>query len=133
MPIVTGQMFDEQMAYWYTPTKHQRFGSKIEGTDDWAMPGFQEVLRLYEIGQFWDVSDKSFPWFYVSEGQTFDIMYEWYNYWNADGDRGIYTLSFDKRNIRNSNHLNVLTGRRILGYCEDKVHLYRRGVIYSNT
>jgi len=96
MPIVTGQMFDEQMAYWYTPTKHQRFGAKIEGTDDWVMPGFQEVLRLYEIGQFWDVSDKSFPWFYVSEGQTFDIMYEWYNYWNADvnGDKTKFDTDF---------------------------------------
>ncbi|MCK7489283.1 MAG: hypothetical protein MZU79_02805 [Anaerotruncus sp.] len=68
MPVVTGEMFADQMAYWYTPTKHQRFNQKIDG--EWRMPGFQEVLRIYEAGAFWDVSDKSFPWYYTFEGTS---------------------------------------------------------------
>lgn len=87
MPIVTGDMFDDQMEYWYTPVKHQRFGAK-NIDDEYLMPGFQEVLRLYRIGQFWDVSDKSFPWFYSFEGTSRDIMYEWGNYWNPDVNGG---------------------------------------------
>jgi len=87
VPIVTGVMFDAQMEYWYTPDKHQRFGAK-NLDEEWLMPGFQEVLRLYEIGQFWDVSDKSFPWFYTYEGTSRDIMYEWYNYWNPEVNGG---------------------------------------------
>jgi hypothetical protein len=82
MPVVTGPMFEDQMAYWYTPSKHQRFNQKIDG--DWLMPGFQEVLRIYEEGAFWDVSDKSFPWYYTFEGTRNLINYEWSNYWNVD-------------------------------------------------
>lgn len=82
MPVVTGQMFEDQMEYWYTPTKHQRFNQKIDG--EWLMPGFQEVLRIYEEGAFWDVSDKAFPWYYTFEGTRNLINYEWSNYWNPD-------------------------------------------------
>lgn len=87
LPIVTGDMFDAQMAYWYTPTKHQRFGA----TDDdgnYVMPGFQEVLRIYLDGQFWDVSDKAFPWSYSFEGTSRNILFEWFNYWNPEVNGG---------------------------------------------
>ncbi len=87
MPVVQGEMFEAQMAHWYTPDKHQRFGALNED-DEPMMPGFQEVLRLYEEGQFWDVSDKAFPWFYSFEGARMDILYEWQNYWNPEVNGG---------------------------------------------
>ena len=87
MPIVSGVMFEAQMEHWYTPTKHQRFG-EMNDDGEYLMPGFQEVLRLYEEGQFWDVSDKAFPWYYSLEGERRDIMYEWQNYWNSDVNGG---------------------------------------------
>ncbi len=87
MPVVTGDMFADQMAYWYTPQKHIRFGA-VNGDGDYLMPGFQEVLRLYESGQFWDVSDKAFPWTYSYEGSSQAILYEWNNYWNPELNGG---------------------------------------------
>ena len=87
MPIVQGPMFDAQMEHWYTPTKHQRFGA-VNEDNEYLMPGFQEVLRIYQEGQFWDVSDKAFPWYYSAEGTRQDIQYEWQNYWNAEINGG---------------------------------------------
>jgi hypothetical protein len=82
-PVTTGDMFDEQMDVWYTPLKHQRFA------DASLMPGFHEVLRIYESGQFWDVSDKSFPYFHNVEGTRRENMYEWKNYWNPEINGGV--------------------------------------------
>lgn len=149
IPVVQGQMFEDQMAYWYTPTKHQRFGASLAtwtdvsyagdfytftvklshsgevlqkmtpdntfptlpsgqeivlgitnyddlvalfGDDDvdvmQMMPGFQEVLRLFEAEQFWDVSDKAFPWYYTAEGTRMNITSEWGNFWNVEVNGG---------------------------------------------
>lgn len=95
MPVVTGQMFQDQMDYWYTPQKHIRFGA-VDEDDEYLMPGFQYILELYEAGQFWDVSDKAFPWTYSFEGTSQTILYEWYNYWNADvnGGKAKYDTDF---------------------------------------
>ncbi len=95
LPVVTGDMFLDQMEYWYTPAKHQRFGEMNED-EEYLMPGFQEVLRLYEVGQFWDVSDKAFPWTYSFEGTSQTILYEWQNYWNPDvnGGKSKYDTDF---------------------------------------
>ncbi|MDD3124168.1 MAG: hypothetical protein PHC62_11780 [Candidatus Izemoplasmatales bacterium] len=87
LPIVTGQMFLDQMEYWYTPNKHQRFGA-VNDDGDYVMPGFQEILRLYELGQFWDISDKAFPWTYSYEGTSSTILNEWQNYYNPDVNGG---------------------------------------------
>jgi hypothetical protein len=87
MPIVSGEMFEAQMAHWYTPTKHQRFNQKNDD-GEYIMPGFKEVLRIYEAGLFWDVSDKAFPWYYSFEGSRQDILVEWQNYWNPDYNGG---------------------------------------------
>jgi hypothetical protein len=78
LPLVTGPEFDNQMEIWYTLPTHQRFG------DADKMPGFQKVLELWEAGQFWDVSDKSYPWTYDFEGAARNITYEWDNSWNID-------------------------------------------------
>jgi hypothetical protein len=87
-PVVTGEMFDVQMAYWYAPAKHQRFNA-VNGDGDYVMPGFQEVVRLYLEGQFWDVSDKSFPWQYSSGGTTNYIINEWIYYYDSTINGGV--------------------------------------------
>jgi ABC-type glycerol-3-phosphate transport system substrate-binding protein len=76
LPLVTGDAFDEQMEVWYTPAIHQRFA------DETKMPGWQEVLRIWEAGQVWDVSDKAYPWNYDDEGTVRPILYEWQNIYN---------------------------------------------------
>jgi hypothetical protein len=82
-PVTTGDIFTEQMQLWYTPAKHQRF------SDASLMPGFHEVLRIYEAGQFWDVSDKAYPYFYNVDGTRRVNLYEWDNYWNAEVNGGV--------------------------------------------
>lgn len=77
-PLVTGDAFDEQMAIWYTAPIHQRFA------DADLMPGFHEVLALWEAGQFWDVSDKAYPWFHDFEGARRANLYEFENMWNPE-------------------------------------------------
>jgi hypothetical protein len=81
-PVTSGDLFDEQMQVWYTPLKHQRF------SDPSVMPGFHEVIRIYEAGQFWDVSDKSYPYFHNVEGSRRENLYEWKNYWNPEVTNG---------------------------------------------
>lgn len=80
-PVTTGDLFDEQMQIWYTPEKHQRFADKD------LMPGFQEVLRIYKEGQFWDVSDKAFPYWHTVEGTVRANMHNW-RYYYAPNDNG---------------------------------------------
>lgn len=87
-PAVTGEMFDYQMTYWYLPAKHQRFNAK-NNDGEFLMPGFQEVVRIYNAGQHWEVSDKSFPWQYSSGGSTYYILNEWINYYNPDVNGGV--------------------------------------------
>jgi hypothetical protein len=82
-PVTTGDLFDEQMEIWYTPLKHNRF------KDQSLMPGFHKVLEIYEQGQFWDVSDKSFPYFYSEAGTRRENLYEWKNYWNEEVNGGV--------------------------------------------
>ncbi|RJX26621.1 MAG: hypothetical protein C4537_01870 [Acholeplasma sp.] len=75
-PLVTGEAFDEQMEIWYSTPIHARF------SDPAVMPGFHEILRLWEEGQIWDVSDKAYPWTYDDNGTVRPILNEWQNIWN---------------------------------------------------
>jgi len=75
-PLVTGPEFIRQMDIWYTPEIHQRY------KDENKMPGFHYVLELWEKGQFWDISEKCYPWYYDFEGSRRIITYEWENAWN---------------------------------------------------
>ncbi len=75
-PLVTGDAFDEQMDIWYSTPIHARF------EDPAVMPGFHEILRLWEEGQIWDVSDKAYPWTYDDNGTVRPILNEWQNIWN---------------------------------------------------
>lgn len=78
-PLVTGPEFDKQMAIWYSVDIHQRFADKDK------MPGFQEVVRLFEAGEVWDVSDKAYPYRFTNDsGERQPCMYEWLNFNNAD-------------------------------------------------
>ncbi len=75
-PLVTGDAFDEQMDIWYSTPIHARF------EDPAVMPGFHEILRLWEAGEIWDVSDKAYPWTYDDNGTVRPILNEWQNIWN---------------------------------------------------
>jgi hypothetical protein len=76
--MVTGPEFDRQMEIWYIPDAHQRFRDKNK------MPGWQYVLELWEKGQFWDISDKCYPWRFDFEGTRREIVYEWENAWDPE-------------------------------------------------
>lgn len=90
LPVTTGDLFNEQMEVWYRVDRHERFA------DEALMPGFQEVLRLFEDGQFWDISDKAFPFYYSFEGSRREILFEWKQFWNPDVNGGV---SFDDPNF----------------------------------
>lgn len=77
-PFVTGEEFAKQMDVWYSTPNHERF------QDADSMPGFHYVLELWENGQFWDVSDKLYPWFHDFEGARRSNLYEFENMWNVD-------------------------------------------------
>ncbi len=77
-PLVTGEEFDKQMEIWYSSPTHQRFADKEK------MPGFQKVLELWEKGQFWDISDKAYPYFVQEDGAQKAANYEWSNIYNKD-------------------------------------------------
>jgi hypothetical protein len=87
-PVTTGDLFATQMNIWYSVPKHIRFGATTE-SGAYKMPGFQEVIRIYEEGQFWDISDKSFPYFYDDAGVRKENLYEWKNYWNEEVNGGV--------------------------------------------
>jgi hypothetical protein len=77
-PLVTGKAFDEQMAIWYTTLTHQRF------SDAAKMPGFQKCIELWKNGQFWDYSDKAYPYYVTEDGTQKPAEYEWKNIYNKD-------------------------------------------------
>ncbi|MHB8130786.1 MAG: hypothetical protein ACYDEX_17480 [Mobilitalea sp.] len=77
-PLVTGDAFDEQMKIWYSTETHKRFA------DTAKMPGFQKVLELWEKGQFWDISDKSYPYYVEEDGTRKEANFEWTNIYNKD-------------------------------------------------
>ncbi|ONI39505.1 hypothetical protein AN639_01545 [Candidatus Epulonipiscium fishelsonii] len=70
-PLVVGEEFDKQMDIWLSIENHQRY------QDAEAMPGFQEVLKIWEDGQFWEISDKTHISFIEQDGQQIPCMNEW--------------------------------------------------------
>jgi ABC-type glycerol-3-phosphate transport system substrate-binding protein len=75
-PLVTGDAFERQMNIWYSIDIHARYANAT------LMPGFQEVLRIFEAGEIHDVSDKAYLWNYDNDGTMSPILYEWLNVWN---------------------------------------------------
>lgn len=84
-PLVTGDVFDEQMNIWYSTPNHTRFA------DASVMPGFHEVLTIWEAGQFWDVSDKAYPYFHDFEGARRANLVEWDTMWDVNISGAIRT------------------------------------------
>lgn len=78
LPVVVGEEFDAQMEAWYSVGIHERFA------DETLMPGWHEVLDIWQRGDLWDVSDKSFLWWYDNEGTPTPIMDEWLNLWDVE-------------------------------------------------
>jgi len=72
-PLVTGDAFDEQMKIWYSTNTHARYA------DAEKMPGFHKVLEVWEAGQFWDISDKCYPYYVMVDGAQTTCLYEWLN------------------------------------------------------
>lgn len=77
-PLVTGEEFDKQMQIWYSTPTHQRMGDAAK------MPGFQKCVELWEKGQFWDISDKAYPYYVMEDGTRIAANYEWANIYNKD-------------------------------------------------
>lgn len=77
-PLVTGEEFSKQMEIWYSTATHQRFGDKAK------MPGFQKVVELWEKGQFWDISDKTYPDTIMEDGANKAANFEWANIYQKD-------------------------------------------------
>ncbi|HHT97871.1 MAG TPA: hypothetical protein GXZ90_08270 [Clostridiales bacterium] len=71
LPLVTGKEFESQMNIWYSSETHKRFADKTK------MPGWQKVLELWEKGQFWDISDKSYPYYVMEDGSVKAAAHEW--------------------------------------------------------
>ncbi len=72
-PLVTGDAFDEQMEIWYSVNTHTRYADKDK------MPGFHYIVELWEKGQFWDISDKCYPYNIMVDGTQTACLYEWLN------------------------------------------------------
>lgn len=72
-PLVTGDAFDEQMQIFYSTDTHARYA------DAEAMPGFHYLLEVWEAGQFWDISDKTYPYYVMVDGAQTQCLYEWLN------------------------------------------------------
>ena len=77
-PLVTGDAFQTQMDIWFNTPSHQRFADKD------LMPGFQYVLELWEKGEMWDISDKTYPFYIQVDGTQTANLYEWLNLTNAE-------------------------------------------------
>ncbi len=79
LPFVSdAETFEEQMSYWFSTETHQRYADADQ------MPGFHKVLEIWQAGQIWDVSDKSYPWYHDFEGGRRLNLYEWSQIGNAE-------------------------------------------------
>ena len=78
LPLVTGPAFDEQMAVWGSTKEHARYLDKD------LMPGFQYVLELWEKGEMWDISDKTYLYHIIEDGTRVNNLHEWLSATNAE-------------------------------------------------
>ena len=78
LPLVTGDAFYAQMEIWYGTDLHARYG------DAEKMPGFQYLLELWNAGQIWDISDKTYPYRVMEDGTEVNCLREWLDVTNAD-------------------------------------------------
>lgn len=78
-PLVQGDLFDEQMNYWYQPASHAPFA------DSKKFNGFAKVVEMYKNQKIYSVSDKTYPFTYVDEsGNKVDCLEYLSQYANPD-------------------------------------------------
>jgi len=75
LPLVTGEEFDKQMEIWYSVPIHAKYA------DASAMPGWHKCLELWESGEMWDISDKTYTYYIQEDGVAKACMYEWVYYY----------------------------------------------------
>jgi len=71
--FATGYAFEVHMHYWGSVPARQRF------LDANLMPGWQEVMRLWNEGYIWEVVQTVYPWTFEFEGGNRAIAHEWWN------------------------------------------------------
>lgn len=69
-PVVTGKDGEEQLKLWNDLPAHQVYKDK---------EGFQEVLKIWNEGRYWDVIDKCWTSTIKENGETKDTLFEWLN------------------------------------------------------
>ncbi len=78
LPVTTGELFDEQMDYWYQIGSNSYYEDK---------PGFEAMLDIIRSGDVKAISDKIYPWFYTDETtETREMIFEEFWYFYEIGD-----------------------------------------------
>lgn len=67
-PVVSGEEYDKQMDIWNGLPAHKVYKEK---------EGFQEVLKIWYEGRYWDVIDKCWTSTVTIDGETQNTMEEW--------------------------------------------------------
>lgn len=67
-PVVTGEDYDKQMELWNNLPAHKAYKDK---------EGFQQVLKIWYEGNYWDVIDKCWTSTVTQNGDTQKTMEEW--------------------------------------------------------
>ena len=69
-PVVSGKDAEEQLKLWNDLPAHKVYKDK---------EGFQEVLKIWNEGRYWDVIDKCWTSTIKEKGETKDTLFEWLN------------------------------------------------------
>lgn len=70
LPVVTGDLYDEQMEIWNSLEAHKVYKDK---------EGWNKVLEIYKEGKSWDYIDKCWYSTVTENGESKDTLYEWIN------------------------------------------------------
>ena len=88
-PVVTGTDYDEQMKMWNDLPAHKSYKDK---------DGFNEVLKIWNEGRYWDVIDKCWTSTVTEKGDTVKTMEEWLRC----GDQQVAGAWFTEKNWADS-------------------------------
>ena len=88
-PVVTGTDYDEQMKMWNDLPAHKSYKDK---------DGFNEVLKIWNEGRYWDVTDKCWTSTVTEKGDTVKTMEEWLRC----GDQQVAGAWFTEKNWADS-------------------------------
>lgn len=88
-PVVTGADYDEQMKMWNDLPAHKSYKDK---------DGFNEVLKIWNEGRYWDVIDKCWTSTVTEKGDTVKTMEEWLRC----GDQQVAGAWFTEKNWADS-------------------------------